>query len=106
MIYFVYLYSKKYQFFIIFFGLFCCCRYDETNNKDMITWICSNIVPYASQTGGPLSVQTAQAVFHYPIVGRVIFRQVENEPDSDTTIIVEKLIHADGRSTNNSADHR
>ncbi|XP_044006416.1 uncharacterized protein LOC122851330 isoform X2 [Aphidius gifuensis] len=81
-------------------------KYDEINNKDMITWICSNIVPYASQTGGPLSVQTAQAVFHYPIVGRIIFRQVENEPDSDTTIIVEKLIHADGRSTNNSADHR
>lgn len=49
---------------------------------------------------------TVQAVFRYPIVGRIIFRQPQNEPDMDTTIIVENLIHSDGSALNNSDKHR
>lgn len=49
---------------------------------------------------------TAQAVFKYPLVGRIIFRQPQNEPESDTAIIIENLIHADGSALNHSAEHR
>lgn len=36
----------------------------------------------------------------------MLFRQVRDEPWSDTSVIVEYLVHADGAVLNNSIDHR
>ena len=59
-----------------------------------------------SQGIGQMPMFTAQVTFRYPIVGQIIFRQPNNEPEMDTTIIVENLVHADGSALNNSAEHR
>jgi len=48
---------------------------------------------------------TAEVVFRYPIVGRILFRQPKDDPEMDTTIIIEHLVYADGNA-NNTADHR
>ncbi|XP_034936914.1 uncharacterized protein Rsod [Chelonus insularis] len=81
-------------------------KYNETDNKGIIPWVCGTIAHQISQTAGRMPMLTAQAVFRYPIVGKIIFRQPQNEPDMDTTIIIENLIHSDGSALNNSADHR
>ncbi|XP_015118809.1 uncharacterized protein LOC107042324 [Diachasma alloeum] len=81
-------------------------KYNETDNKGIIPWICSTISQHLSQTAGQMPMLTAQAVFKYPLVGRILFRQPQNEPESDTAIIIENLIHADGSALNNSAEHR
>lgn len=49
---------------------------------------------------------TAQVIYRYPIVGKIIFRQPKNDPQMDTTIIIENLVHADGNALNNSELHR
>ena len=56
--------------------------------------------------GGKMPMTTAEVIFRYPLVGKIIFRQPKNEPEMDTTIIVEQLIHADGSTLNNSMEHR
>ncbi|XP_008545809.1 uncharacterized protein LOC103570004 [Microplitis demolitor] len=81
-------------------------KYNETDNKGIIPWVCGTISQHISQTAGQMPMLTAQAVFRYPIVGRIIFRQPQNEPEMDTTIIIENLIHSDGSALNNTADHR
>lgn len=48
---------------------------------------------------------TAQAVFRYPVVGRVLFRQPADQPSADTTVLVEYLVYADGNQ-NDTADLR
>jgi Copper/zinc superoxide dismutase (SODC) len=53
-----------------------------------------------------VQMQTYQVLFRYPIVGKILFRQPKEQPWQDTTVIVEYLIHADGSSINNTADHR
>ena len=53
-----------------------------------------------------MPIITAQVNFHYPIAGRIIFRQPKDESQMDTAIIIEHLIHADGSALNNSFDHR
>lgn len=53
-----------------------------------------------------LPMTTAQVLFRYPIVGKILFRQPKDQPWHDTSIIVEYLIHADGASVNNSDSHR
>lgn len=53
-----------------------------------------------------MQILTAQVVYRYPIVGRIIFRQPKSDSQMDTTIIVENLIHADGNALNNSGHHR
>lgn len=83
-----------------------CFRYNETDNKGIIPWICGTIAHHSSQTSGQTPMLTAEAVFRYPIVGRIIFRQQQNEPAMDTTIIIENLVHSDGSALNNSAEHR
>jgi hypothetical protein len=50
-------------------------------------------------------MQTLQAQFRYPLVGKILFRQPKDEPWHDTTVIVEYLIHADGSSLNNTENH-
>lgn len=51
-------------------------------------------------------MSTAGVVFRYPTVGRIIFRQARDQPWTDTTVIIETLVHGDGTSLNNTADHR
>jgi Cu/Zn superoxide dismutase len=62
-------------------------------------WFCANIDLHDQQ------LVTAVATFTYPIAGRVIFRQAEDEPFADTTVFVESLLYSDG-SKNDSRDHR
>lgn len=51
-------------------------------------------------------MQTAQVLFRYPIVGKILFRQPQHHPWHETTVIIEYLIHADGSSVNNTNDHK
>lgn len=51
------------------------------NNGD--PWVCSNLM-YADE-----SVSLAAATFHYPVVGRVYFQQLANDPSSETSVLVE-----------------
>ncbi|XP_076244983.1 uncharacterized protein Rsod [Calliopsis andreniformis] len=81
-------------------------KYNETDNTDSIPWICGTIILYLSDNIGQMPMLTAQVAYRYPIVGRIIFRQPQNDPQMDTVIIIENLIHADGNALNNSAQHR
>lgn len=58
-------------------------------------WICATI-------GYPDSVITAEAKFFYPVYGKVIFRQLEDSPFSETTVFAD-LSYSD--STTNSSTH-
>lgn len=81
-------------------------RYNETDNTSITPWICGTLILYLPDNMGQMPMLTAQVVYRYPIVGRIIFRQPENDPQMDTVIIIENLIHADGNALNNSAHHR
>lgn len=81
-------------------------RYNETDNKSIIPWICSILNLYLPDNIGQIQMMTAQVIYRYPIVGKIIFRQSKNDPQMDTTIIIENLIHADGNALNNSELHR
>uniref|UniRef100_A0A146LIY5 Superoxide dismutase copper/zinc binding domain-containing protein n=1 Tax=Lygus hesperus TaxID=30085 RepID=A0A146LIY5_LYGHE len=68
-------------------------------------WICSTLTRYIwSEPEYKMPMLTAQAVYRYPLVGRVLFFQPD--PYGETTVLVEGLIHADGNSQNTTADHR
>ncbi|XP_043268911.1 uncharacterized protein Rsod isoform X2 [Venturia canescens] len=81
-------------------------KFNETDNKGIIPWICGTLLHQLPQNAGQMPMITAEVIYRYPIVGRVVFRQAQNEPEADTTIIIENLIHADGSALNNSAEHR
>lgn len=81
-------------------------RYNETDNQSIMPWICGTINLYLPDNTGEMPIVTAQVIYRYPIVGKIIFRQPKNEPQMDTTIIIENLIHADGNTLNNSGHHR
>lgn len=81
-------------------------RYNETDNKGVIPWVCGTFVHYVPYTDWQMPMYTAEAVFRYPIVGQIVFRQPKDDPEMDTTIIIEHLVHADGNIVNNSAEHR
>lgn len=59
-------------------------------------WICANI-------GYPGKTILAKATFYYPVVGSLMFRQLEDEPFSETTVWGE-LYYADG-SDNVTRNH-
>ncbi|XP_065353050.1 uncharacterized protein Rsod [Cloeon dipterum] len=42
------------------------------------------------------SMSTAQVIFRYPVVGRIILRQERDSPWADTSVLVEYLVYADG----------
>lgn len=67
------------------------------HKNDSSRWICANI-EY------PRPVATAVATFIYPFVGRVIFRQDEQNPLDDTTVFIESLTFNDG-TKNSSSNH-
>ncbi|CAG9760751.1 unnamed protein product [Ceutorhynchus assimilis] len=69
-------------------------------------WICGGISLYESNFEYQKQIFTAQVLFRYPTVGRMLMRQVRDEPWTDTTVMIEYLVHADGAQLNNSADHR
>ncbi|KAJ3643412.1 hypothetical protein Zmor_026124 [Zophobas morio] len=69
-------------------------------------WICGSISLYEPNFLYQKPIFTAQVIFRYPTVGRMIMRQVKDEPWSDTSILIEYLVHADGATLNNSANHR
>jgi hypothetical protein len=69
-------------------------------------WICGGISLYESNFLYQKPIFTAQIIFRYPTVGRMLMRQVKDEPWGDTSVLVEYLVHADGAALNNSANHR
>ncbi|XP_056632651.1 uncharacterized protein LOC130442509 [Diorhabda sublineata] len=69
-------------------------------------WICGGITLYESNFKYQKQIFTAQVLFRYPTVGRMLMRQAKNEPHADTTVLIEYLVHADGAALNNSNDHR
>ncbi|EGI61049.1 hypothetical protein G5I_10739 [Acromyrmex echinatior] len=81
-------------------------RYNETDNAGMVPWVCGMFVLYTPHTNWQMPLYTAEVVFRYPIVGRILFRQSRDDPEMDTTIIIEYLVHADGNAINNTANHR
>ncbi|XP_075986340.1 superoxide dismutase family protein Rsod isoform X1 [Anticarsia gemmatalis] len=68
--------------------------------------ICGTVLLYEADTEYQTPMTSAQVIFRYPIVGRVVFRQPQDRPWEDTVVIVESMVHADGASVNNSAEHR
>ncbi|XP_071476789.1 uncharacterized protein [Diadema antillarum] len=48
--------------------------------------------------GYPRSVKTVTAIFTYPLVGQITFRQDADDPFSDTSVFLD-LAHADGSDT-------
>lgn len=77
---------------------------DNGAGRDLLA--CGALTLYQSNKRYQTSMFTAQVLFRYPIVGRVLFRQPKEDPTADTTIIVEYLIHADGSTMNSSLAHR
>lgn len=83
----------------------------QLNNSDTSTaetkhHTCGTLTLYDPSTLYQTAMSTAEVLFRYPIVGKIIFRQPRDEPWVDTSIIVEYLIHADGSTLNNSIGHR
>ncbi|XP_053977399.1 uncharacterized protein LOC128875655 isoform X1 [Hylaeus volcanicus] len=81
-------------------------KYNESDDMSVIPWTCGTLNLYLPDNTGQMPMITARVVYRYPIVGQIIFRQPQNDPEMDTTIIIEHLIHADGNALNNSALHR
>lgn len=69
------------------------------NSPRPTRWACANI----RLIGRPLI--TAVATFTYPIAGRIIFRQPQEDQYEDTYVYVEPLIYSDG-SKNDTFDHK
>ncbi|XP_026682186.1 uncharacterized protein LOC103513087, partial [Diaphorina citri] len=69
-------------------------------------WICTALHRFVSpdmDTKTPMV--TAQVIFRYPVAGRIILRQEKYQPLSDTMVLVENLVHADGNIINNTFEH-
>lgn len=99
---------SNFDFFKYFTTLITFSRYIR-ENQDNITESpigCSFFALYESNQKYQVQMQTAQVLFRYPIVGKIIFRQPYEQPWHDTTVIVEYLIHADGSNANNTENHK
>ncbi|KAL7017747.1 hypothetical protein ACKWTF_010504 [Chironomus riparius] len=82
-------------------------QFDRSNPQDIKEFPtgCSSFSLYERSKNYQIPMQTLQAQFRYPLVGKILFRQPKEEPWHDTTVIVEYLIHADGSSLNNTDEH-
>lgn len=78
----------------------------HNNSDEPIYDTCGTLTLYDESSLYQTAMFTAEVLFRYPIVGRIIFRQPRDEPWVDTSIIVEYLIHADGSTLNKSVNHR
>ncbi|XP_055586324.1 uncharacterized protein LOC129738996 [Uranotaenia lowii] len=83
-------------------------RYNRTNPNQITEapWACGAVTLYEISRPYQIPIVTAQVLFRYPIVGRIVFRQIKDEFWSDTVVVFEYLIHADGSTVNNTAEHR
>lgn len=63
-------------------------RANPQNITKMI-WLCGTMMLYRKSTGYQVKMNAAQVFFKYPIAGRVLFRQPEDDPYQDTTVIIE-----------------
>ena len=103
------IYKYHFYFFLVVNKLYCVIfrntQYPETGILPE-PWICGSISLYEPNFLYQKPIFTAQVIFRYPTVGRMIMRQVKDEPWSDTSILIEYLVHADGATLNNSANHR
>lgn len=83
-------------------------RQNQTNPDQVTESVigCGPLSQYEENQQHQLQIHTAQILFRYPIVGKILFRQPKDQPWHDTTILVEYLIHADGAAINNSESHR
>lgn len=66
-------------------------RYNRTDAANTVSanWVCGTISLYQENRQYQMPMTTAQILFRYPIVGKVLFRQPRDDPFHDTTIIVE-----------------
>ncbi len=69
------------------------------NHPRPTRWTCANI-----KLTGRREI-TAIATFVYPVAGRIIFKQPDDDYFEDTQIFVESLVYSDG-SKNDSAEHK
>ncbi|KAK9501516.1 hypothetical protein O3M35_012226 [Rhynocoris fuscipes] len=70
-------------------------------------WICTTLVRYIwSQPDYKMPIITAEVIYRYPIVGRIIFQQPAPPYFGETTILVEGLVYSDGTSLNTTNEHR
>lgn len=67
---------------------------------------CGTFELYDWRSSQRTAMSSAEVLFRYPIVGRVLLRQPRDDPAADTTVLVEYLIHADGATINNTGGHR
>lgn len=83
-------------------------QYNRTNMEEAkrMPWVCGTVVLYQENRRQQIPMITAQVLFRYPIVGRILFRQPRDDSKLDTTVLVEYLIHADGSTLNSSESHR
>lgn len=83
-------------------------RHNLTNSENVTesTIGCGVLSLYEENQQYQVPITTAQVIFRYPIVGKILFRQPKDQPWHDTTVLIEYLIHADGASINNSDSHR
>uniref|UniRef100_A0A8D8WQN7 Superoxide dismutase copper/zinc binding domain-containing protein n=1 Tax=Cacopsylla melanoneura TaxID=428564 RepID=A0A8D8WQN7_9HEMI len=81
--------------------------YRLLNDTHEEPWICTALHRFVSpESDMKLPMITAQVLFRYPTAGRIIFRQEKSQPLSDTMVLVESMVHADGNIINNTFDHR
>ncbi|XP_034664777.1 uncharacterized protein LOC117899105 isoform X1 [Drosophila subobscura] len=78
----------------------------DVQNITKSIWGCSSLSQYLRNGIYQQPMFTAQVLFRYPVVGRVIFRQPAEQPWQDTTVLIEYLIQADGSTQNTTFDHR
>lgn len=83
-------------------------RYNRTDPQNITEskWSCGVLSLYQKNEIYQVPMFTGQVLYRYPIVGRILLRQPQEEPWADTTLIIEYLIHADGAALNNSDSHR
>ncbi|EDW39378.1 GL14064 [Drosophila persimilis] len=78
----------------------------DVQNITKNIWGCATLSQYLQNGVYQQPMFTAQVLFRYPVVGRVIFRQPTEQPWQDTTVLFEYLIQADGSTQNTTFDHR
>lgn len=66
-------------------------RTDAANTTKSI-WLCSTLTLYQENRQYQMPMITAQVLFRYPIVGKILFRQPRDDPFHETTVIVEYVI--------------
>lgn len=83
-------------------------KYNRSVPTDLssVTWTCGTLLLYDPRTSYQVPMTTLEIQFRYPIVGRILFRQPQEQSWLDTTMLIEYLIHADGSTLNTTHGHR